>query len=69
MKLNLAIDAAKRAAAKEIIPFYHIPYARQDKRPVSWAYWCCKVIVEMIENRGATGVITYDFMLTKYKVF
>jgi phosphoribosylpyrophosphate synthetase len=23
----------------------------------------------MIENRGATGVITYDFMLTKYKAF
>jgi hypothetical protein len=31
MKLNLAIDAAKRAAAKEIIPFYHISHMRQDK--------------------------------------
>jgi hypothetical protein len=26
MKLNLAIDAAKRAAAKEIIPLYHISH-------------------------------------------
>jgi phosphoribosylpyrophosphate synthetase len=32
MKLNLAIDAAKRAAAKEIIPILpYFPYARQDK--------------------------------------
>jgi ribose-phosphate pyrophosphokinase len=58
MKLNLAIDAAKRAAAKEIIPILPFPYARQDKRPV-WPIES-KVIVEMIENRGATGVITYD---------
>jgi ribose-phosphate pyrophosphokinase len=58
MKLNLAIDAAKRAAAKEIIPFYHISHMlvkiKDQSRPIG------KVIVEMIENRGATGVITYD---------
>ena len=31
MKLNLAIDAAKRAAAREIIPILpYFPYARQD---------------------------------------
>lgn len=31
IKLNLAIDAAKRAAAKEIIPILpYFPYARQE---------------------------------------
>jgi ribose-phosphate pyrophosphokinase len=61
MKLNLAIDAAKRAAAKEIIPILpYFPYARQDKKDQSRGPIGAKVIVEMIENRGATGVITYD---------
>lgn len=33
IKLNLAIDAAKRSAATEIIPILpYFPYARQDKK-------------------------------------
>lgn len=61
MKLNLAIDAAKRAAATEIIPILpYFPYARQDKKDQSRGPIGAKVIVEMIENRGATGVITFD---------
>jgi ribose-phosphate pyrophosphokinase len=61
MKLNLAIDAAKRAAAKEIIPILpYFPYARQDKKDQSRGPIGAKVIVEMIEGRGATGVITFD---------
>lgn len=61
MKLNLAIDAAKRAAASEIIPILpYFPYARQDKKDQSRGPIGAKVIVEMIENRGATGVITFD---------
>jgi phosphoribosylpyrophosphate synthetase len=60
MKLNLAIDAAKRAAAKEIIPilpYFHmlVKIKDQSRGPIG-----AKVIVEMIENRGATGVITYE---------
>ncbi len=61
MKMNLAIDAAKRAAAKEIIiilPYF--PYARQDKKDQSRGPIGAKVMAEMIEQRGATGVITYD---------
>jgi ribose-phosphate pyrophosphokinase len=61
IKLNLAIDAAKRAAAKEIIPILpYFPYARQDKKDQPRGPIGAKVMVEMIENRGATGVITFD---------
>ena len=61
IKLNLAIDAAKRAAAREIIPILpYFPYARQDKKDQSRGPIGAKVMVEMIEHRGATGVITFD---------
>lgn len=60
MTLNLAIDAAKRASAKEIIPvlpFY--PYCRQDKMDVRGPIGA-KVMAEMLEHRGATDVILFD---------
>jgi ribose-phosphate pyrophosphokinase len=61
IKLNLAIDAAKRAAAKEIIPILpYFPYARQDKKDQPRGPIGAKVMVEMIEHRGATGIITFD---------
>jgi ribose-phosphate pyrophosphokinase len=61
IKLNLAIDAAKRAAAKEIVAILpYFPYARQDKKDQSRGPIGAKVMVEMIEHRGATGVITFD---------
>lgn len=61
MKLNFAIDAAKRAAAREIIPILpYFPYARQDKKDQKRGPIGAKVIVEMLEHRGATGVITFD---------
>jgi ribose-phosphate pyrophosphokinase len=61
IKLNLAIDAAKRSAAKEIIPILpYFPYARQDKKDQKRGPIGAKVMVEMIEHRGATGVITFD---------
>lgn len=61
INLNLAIDAAKRAAAKEIIPILpYFPYARQDKKDQARGPIAAKVMVEMIEQRGSTGVITFD---------
>lgn len=61
IKLNLAIDAAKRAAAKEIIPILpFFPYQRSDKKDQSRGPIGAKVMVEMIEQRGATGIITFD---------
>jgi ribose-phosphate pyrophosphokinase len=61
MKINLAIDAAKRAAAKEIIPILpFFPYQRSDKKDQKRGPIGAKVMVEMIEQRGATGIITFD---------
>lgn len=61
MKLNLAIDAAKRGAASEIIAILpYFPYARQDKKDQSRGPIGAKIIAEMLEQRGATSVITYD---------
>jgi len=61
IKLNLAIDAAKRGAAKEIIVILpYFPYARQDKKDQSRGPIGAKVMAEMIEQRGATSIITYD---------
>ena len=61
IKLNLAIDAAKRSAAKEIIPILpFFPYQRSDKKDQKRGPIGAKIMVEMIEHRGATGVITFD---------
>ena len=61
IKLNFAIDAAKRAAASEIIPILtYFPYARQDKKDQSRGPIGAKVMAEMIEQRGATSLITFD---------
>jgi len=61
LKLVLAIDAAKRASASEIIPILpYFPYARQDKKDQSRGPIGAKVMAEMIEQRGATSVITFD---------
>jgi ribose-phosphate pyrophosphokinase len=61
IKLNLAIDAAKRAAAVQIIPILpFFPYQRSDKKDQKRGPIGAKVMAEMIEQRGATGVITFD---------
>src|SRR5690606_4514364 len=61
MALNIAIDPAKRAAATEINPIIHyLPYARQDKKDDTRGGIGAKVLAEMIENRGATSVVTVD---------
>jgi ribose-phosphate pyrophosphokinase len=61
MQLNFAIDAAKRAAAREIIPIIpYFPYARQDKKDQTRGPIGAKVLAEMLENRGATQIVTFD---------
>jgi len=61
MQLMLAIDALKRASAAEIIPIIpYFPYARQDKRDQRRGPIGARVMVEMIEGRGATSIITLD---------
>lgn len=61
MKMTLAIDAAKRAAAKEIIMILpYFPYARQDKKDQSRGPVGATIISKMIQVLGGTGLITYD---------
>jgi ribose-phosphate pyrophosphokinase len=61
MQLNLAIDSAKRAGASEIIPIVpYFPYSRSDKKDQPRGPIGAKMIAEMLENRGATTVITFD---------
>ncbi len=61
LQLNFAIDAAKRAGAREIIPILpYFPYARQDKKDQPRGPIGAKVMAEMLEHRGATSIITFD---------
>lgn len=61
IKLELAIDAAKRAAAKEIIPILpYYPYARQDKKDQSRGPIGAKLMALKLEAIGATSIITFD---------
>ena len=61
LQLNFAIDAVKRANAFEIIPIIpFFPYSRQDKRDQYRGPIGAKVIAEMLQNRGATSIITFD---------
>ena len=61
IKLTLAIDAAKRAGAKEIVPILpYYPYARQDKKDQSRGPIGAKVMASMLQACGSTSIITYD---------
>ncbi len=61
MKLMSAIDAAKRASAKEIVailPYY--PYARSDKKDQPRGPIGAKMIANMLTSAGLTSIITFD---------
>ncbi len=61
MELLIAIDAAKRAAAKDItvvLPYF--PYSRSDKKDQPRVPVTAKLMAQLIEAAGATKVITCD---------
>lgn len=61
IRLFLAIDAAKRAEAREIIPILpYFPYARQDKKDQPRGPIGAKMIATNLEALGATSIITFD---------
>ncbi len=61
MRLMSAIDAAKRAAASEIVAILpYFPYARQDKKDQSRGPIGAKMIANMLESAGVTSIITFD---------
>jgi len=60
-KLEFAIDAARRASAKEVIPILpYFPYARQDKKDQHRGAIGAKVFARILEMVGATKVITLE---------
>lgn len=62
IRLNIAIDAAKRARATEIIPILpYFIYGRGDKRDQPRGPISGKIIASMLENSGATSIIGFDF--------
>lgn len=61
IQLMLAIDAAKRSSAAEIIPIIpYFPYARQDKRDQYRGPIGSKVMIKTLESLGATSFVTID---------
>jgi ribose-phosphate pyrophosphokinase len=61
LKLEFAIDAARRASAHEIIPILpYMPYSRQDKRDQNRGSIGAKVLAKKLEMLGATGIITME---------
>lgn len=61
MSLILAIDAVKRASAKEIIVILpYFPYARQDKKDVARGPIGAKVMANMLEDTGADAIVTFE---------
>ena len=60
-QLVLAIDAARRASAMEIIPIMpYFPYARQDKRDQKRGPIGARVLADNLQEVGATSIITLD---------
>jgi len=60
-QLYLAIDAARRASAFEIIPVMaYCPYARQDKRDQRRGPIGARVFADNLQEVGATSIITFD---------
>ena len=61
MELLITIDAAKRASAKNInvvLPYF--PYSRSDKKDQPRVPITAKLMAEILEEAGATRVITCD---------
>lgn len=70
IKLTLAIDAAKRAAASEVIVILpYFPYARQDKKDQDRGPIGAKVMAKILETCGATAIITYELHADQIKGF
>ena len=61
MELLIAIDAAKRAAVREIsviLPYF--PYSRSDKKDQPRVPVTAKLMAQLLEAAGATRIITCD---------
>ena len=70
MQLMLAVDAAKKSSASEIIPIMpYFPYARQDKRDQYRGPIGAKVLAKTLEMLGATSFVTVDLHANQIEGF
>ncbi|WP_088105823.1 ribose-phosphate diphosphokinase [Halalkalibacter urbisdiaboli] len=70
MELLIMIDAMKRASANSItvvMPYYG--YSRQDRKARSREPVTAKLIANLLETAGATGLITVDLHATQVEGF
>ena len=70
MELLIAIDACKRASAKEIsvvTPYYG--YARQDRKARARQPITAKLVADLLQAAGADRVITVDLHATQIQGF
>ena len=70
MELLLVIDALKRSSAKTItavIPYFG--YARQDRKVAPRTSISAKVVANLINNAGATRVVTVDLHACQIQFF
>ena len=70
MELLIAIDAAKRASARQIcavIPYFG--YARQDRKSAGRTPISAKLVADLLTTAGVTRVLTMDLHATQIQGF
>ncbi len=70
MELLIAIDAAKRASARQIcavIPYFG--YARQDRKSAGRTPISAKLVADMLTTAGVTRILTMDLHATQIQGF
>jgi len=70
MELLVAIDAAKRASARQIcavIPYFG--YARQDRKSAGRTPISAKLVADILQAAGVTRVLTLDLHATQIQGF
>jgi ribose-phosphate pyrophosphokinase len=70
MEILVAIDAAKRASAREIcavIPYFG--YARQDRKSAGRTPISAKLVADLLTAAGATRILTMDLHATQIQGF
>ena len=70
MELLVAIDAAKRASAREVcavIPYFG--YARQDRKSAGRTPISAKLVADLLQAAGVTRVLTMDLHATQIQGF
>lgn len=69
-ELFMAIDAARRASAKEVICIIpYLPHCRQERKDKDRAAIAARVIADFIQNVGADRVITIDLHASSIEGF